>query len=39
MRRKFVKVFPHEYRRALSEMHAADAASKAAVTAKQKAAA
>ena len=38
-RRKFVKVFPHEYRRALTEMHASRAAAKAAVAAKQKAAA
>jgi len=38
-RRKFVKVFPHEYRRALTEMHAKQAASRSAVAAKQKAAA
>ena len=38
-RRKFVKVFPHEYRRALTEMHAAATAAKAAVVSKQKAAA
>jgi glutamate synthase domain-containing protein 3 len=39
-RRKFVKVFPHEYRRALTEMHAAETAAKAAaVQPKQKAAA
>ena len=29
-RRKFVKVFPAEYRRALTEMHAAKVAAKAA---------
>ena len=39
-RRKFVKVFPHEYRRALTEMHAAETAAKAAVAQpRQKAAA
>jgi glutamate synthase (NADPH) large chain len=38
-RRKFVKVFPHEYRRAHTEMHAAETAAKAAAPAKQKAAA
>jgi glutamate synthase domain-containing protein 3 len=38
-RRKFVKVFPHEYRRALTEMHAAETAAKAAALPKQKAAA
>jgi glutamate synthase domain-containing protein 3 len=36
-RRKFVKVFPHEYRRALTEMHAAATAAKAAIVSKQKA--
>jgi glutamate synthase domain-containing protein 2/glutamate synthase domain-containing protein 1/glutamate synthase domain-containing protein 3 len=39
-RRKFVKAFPHEYRRALTEMHAAETAAKAtAPQPKQKAAA
>ena len=38
-RRKFVKVFPHEYRRALTEMHASEAAAKAAAAAKERAAA
>ena len=37
-RAKFVKVFPHEYRRALGEMHAR-AAAKPAVTPRQRAAA
>jgi glutamate synthase (NADPH/NADH) large chain len=37
-RARFVKVFPHEYRRALTEMHAKKAAPKAA-SAKQRAAA
>ena len=37
-RGKFVKVFPHEYRRALTEMHAKRAAGKPA-SAKQRAAA
>ena len=38
-RRKFVKVFPHEYRRALTEMHAAETAAKAAAMPKQQKAA
>jgi glutamate synthase (NADPH/NADH) large chain len=38
-RRKFVKVFPAEYRRALTEMHARQTAAKPAVAAKQRAAA
>ena len=38
-RRKFVKVFPHEYRRALTEMHAAETAARAAAMPKQRAAA
>ncbi len=38
-RGKFVKVFPHEYRRALTEMHAAKSAQQPASTAKQRAAA
>ena len=38
-RGKFVKVFPHEYRRALTEMHAAQTAARAAAMPKQKAAA
>jgi len=38
-RRKFVKVFPNEYKRALAELHAKQAAATSAVTAKQKAAA
>ncbi|MEO8506141.1 MAG: glutamate synthase-related protein [Betaproteobacteria bacterium] len=38
-RGKFVKVFPHEYRRALTEMHAAKSAQQSASTAKQRAAA
>ena len=38
-RRKFVKVFPHEYRRALSELHAKQTAAKSAASAKVKAAA
>ena len=38
-RRKFVKVFPNEYRRALTEMHAAETAAKAAAPVKQRAAA
>ena len=37
-RAKFVKVFPHEYRRALGEMHAR-AAAKPAATPRQRAAA
>ena len=37
-RAKFVKVFPHEYRRALGEMHAR-AASKPATAPRQRAAA
>ena len=37
-RAKFVKVFPHEYRRALTEMHAREAAERPAA-AKQRAAA
>ena len=35
-RRKFVKVFPHEYRRALTEMHAKEAAAKAAAAARER---
>jgi glutamate synthase (NADPH/NADH) large chain len=38
-RRKFVKVFPHEYRRALTEMHASETAVRGAAATKQKAAA
>jgi glutamate synthase (NADPH/NADH) large chain len=38
-RGRFVKVFPHEYRRALTEMHAAKAAQAAAVAKPQRAAA
>ena len=38
-RRKFVKVFPHEYRRALSELHAKQTAAKSATVAKMKTAA
>ncbi|MEO8305228.1 MAG: glutamate synthase large subunit [Betaproteobacteria bacterium] len=38
-RRKFVKVFPHEYRRALTEMHASEAAAKAAAAVKERTAA
>jgi glutamate synthase (NADPH/NADH) large chain len=37
--RKFVKVFPHEYKRALGEMHAREAAAKSAAPARQRAAA
>ena len=36
-RRKFVKVFPNEYKRALTELHAKQAAARSAVAAKQKA--
>ena len=38
-RAKFVKVFPHEYRRALTEMHAKKAAERPAEASKQRAAA
>jgi glutamate synthase domain-containing protein 3 len=38
-RGKFVKVFPHEYRRALTEMHAKKAAERPAESSKQRAAA
>jgi glutamate synthase domain-containing protein 2/glutamate synthase domain-containing protein 3 len=38
-RAKFVKVFPHEYRRALTEMHAKTAAARPAATSRQRAAA
>ena len=38
-RAKFVKVFPHEYRRALTEMHAKQAAERPAESSKQRAAA
>ena len=38
-RSRFVKVFPHEYKRALGELHAKQAAAKPAGTAKQRAAA
>ena len=38
-RAKFVKVFPHEYRRALTEMHAKTAATRPAATSRQRAAA
>jgi glutamate synthase (NADPH/NADH) large chain len=38
-RAKFVKVFPHEYRRALTELHAKEAAAKAAAPARQREAA
>ena len=38
-RGKFVKVFPHEYRRALTEMHAKQMQAKAATTARHKEAA
>ncbi len=38
-RAKFVKVFPHEYRRALTEMHAKSGAERPAATSKQRAAA
>jgi glutamate synthase domain-containing protein 3 len=38
-RAKFVKVFPHEYRRALTEMHAKNAAERPAEASKQRAAA
>jgi glutamate synthase (NADPH/NADH) large chain len=38
-RAKFVKVFPNEYKRALTEMHAAAGGAKAAPAAKQRAAA
>ncbi len=38
-RAKFVKVFPHEYRRALTEMHAKQVAGRPAESAKQRAAA
>ena len=38
-RRKFVKVFPHEYKRALTELHARQAGAMAAVTTSEKAAA
>jgi glutamate synthase domain-containing protein 2/glutamate synthase domain-containing protein 1/glutamate synthase domain-containing protein 3 len=38
-RAKFVKVFPHEYKRALGEMHAKQAAVKPAAPARQRAAA
>jgi hypothetical protein len=33
MRSRFVKVFPNEYKRALGEMHVAQAAAKAAAAA------
>ncbi len=36
MRGRFVKVFPNEYKRALGEMHVAQAAAKAAATGKRK---
>jgi len=38
-RRKFVKVFPHEYKRALTEMHAKQVAARSAIAPKHKAAA
>ena len=38
-RAKFVKVFPHEYRRALTELHAKQVAARPAATTKQRAAA
>jgi glutamate synthase domain-containing protein 3 len=38
-RARFVKVFPHEYRRALTEMHAQQDTGRPSATAKQKAAA
>ena len=38
-RRKFVKVFPAEYRRALTELHAKQAAAKPSAAVRQKAAA
>jgi glutamate synthase domain-containing protein 3 len=38
-RRKFVKVFPNEYKRALTELHAKQAAAKLAPAAREKAAA
>jgi len=38
-RRKFVKVFPNEYKRALAELHARQAAARSAIAAKQRAAA
>jgi glutamate synthase (NADPH/NADH) large chain len=38
-RRKFVKVFPNEYKRALTELHAKQTAAKSPAAAKQKAAA
>ena len=36
MRGRFVKVFPNEYKRALGEMHVAQAAAKAAGAGKQR---
>ena len=38
-RGRFVKVFPHEYRRALTEMHAKQASSKPGAKSKQREAA
>jgi glutamate synthase domain-containing protein 3 len=38
-RGKFVKVFPHEYRRALTEMHAKQSAERPVAASKQRAAA